>query len=218
MYIYIHILFHHTELTSVLPHRWSSFTTLGKPTIWMVTYLSLSYTPICTRVHTYTVCFTDSPSSYTYIDIHIYSVSPHRVNICITTQMAQFNHTGETKNLDGELIITTLYTHMYTHTHKYTVCFTDNPPSDIYIYIHICSVSPHRVKYLFYRTDSPSSCLHIYTYTLCFTTQSLHLFHRTDGPVLPHWGNQQSGCWLIYHHLLHPYAHAYTHIYRLFYR
>ena len=102
IYIYIHtyILFHHTELTSVLPHRWPSFTTLGKPTVWMVTYLSPSYTPICTRVRTYTVCFTDIPPSY------------------------------------------------------------------IYIYIHIYSVSPHRVKHLFYRTDSPPSCIYIYTYIL----------------------------------------------------
>ena len=148
----------------------------------MVTYLSPSYTPICTRAHTYTVCFADSPSSYThtYIYIHIYSVSPHRVkylfyrtdsqpsciyiqiysvsphrvNICITTQMAQFNHTGETKNLDGELIITTLYTHMYTHTHKYTVCFTDNPPSDTYIYIYT----------LFHHTEL----------SICFTAQIAH--------------------------------------------
>ena len=108
MYIYIHmythihtyILFHHTELTSVLPHRWPSSTTLGKPTVWMVTYLSPSYTPICTRVRTYTVCFTDIPPSY------------------------------------------------------------------IYIYIHIYSVSPHRVKHLFYRTDSPPSCIYIYTHIL----------------------------------------------------
>ena len=28
-------------------------------------------------------------------DIYTYSVSPHRVNICFTTQMAQFPHTGE---------------------------------------------------------------------------------------------------------------------------
>ena len=72
-YIYTYTLFHHTELTSVWPHRWPSFTTLGKPTIWMVTYLSPSYTRICT--HTYTVCFTDSPTSYIYIYI-----------LCFTTQ------------------------------------------------------------------------------------------------------------------------------------
>ena len=65
IYIYIHTLFHHTELTSVLPHRWPSFTTLGKPTIWMVTYLSPSY--IHAYVHTYTVCFTDITSYYIYI-------------------------------------------------------------------------------------------------------------------------------------------------------
>ena len=75
IYIYIHTLFHHTELTSVLPHRWPSFTTLGKPTIWMVTYLSPSY--IHAYVHTYTVCFTDITSYYIYI--YTYYVSPHRV-------------------------------------------------------------------------------------------------------------------------------------------
>ena len=162
-------------------------------TIWMVTYLSPSYTPICTRIHTYIpvvleiahhhihiyICIhicsvsphrvkylyyrTDSPTTCIHIYIHIYSVSPHRVNICFTSQMAQFYHSGETNNLDGDLFITTLYTHMYTHTHKYTSCFTDNPPSYthiyIYIYIHIYYVSPHRVKYLYYRTDSPPSCI-----------------------------------------------------------
>ena len=76
-YVYIYALFHHTELTSVLPHRWPSFATLEKPTIWVLTYLSPSYTPICTRIHT--VCFTDSPPSYIHIYIHIYSVSPHKV-------------------------------------------------------------------------------------------------------------------------------------------
>ena len=118
-YIYIYALFHHTELTSVLPHRWPSFTTLEKPTIWMVTYLSPSYKPICTHIHTYILfvlqishyntCIyihiysvsphrveylfysTDSPLSY--ICIHICSVSPHRVNICFFTQMAQFSRT-----------------------------------------------------------------------------------------------------------------------------
>ena len=101
IYIYIHTytLIHHTELTSVLPHRWPSFTTLGKPTIWMVTYLSPSY--IHAYVHTYTVCFTDSISYY----IYIYSVSPHRV--------------------------------------KYLFYRTDSPPY-IYIYIlYIDTVLPH---------------------------------------------------------------------------
>ena len=89
------------------------------------------------------------------------------------------------------------------HTHTYTACFTDSPPSYTYIYIYTCSVSPHRVTYLFYRTDSPPLCIHIYTYILSFTTQSWHLFYLTDGTVLPHWGSQQSGWWLIYHHLIH---------------
>ena len=210
IYIYIYTLFHHTELPSVWLPRLLSFTTLGKPTIWMVTYLSPSYTRICT--HTYTVCFTDSPTSYIYI--YIYSVSPHRVNICFTIQMAQFNHTGETNNLDGDLSITILYTHMYTHAHTHipVVLQIAHHHIHIYIYIHMCYVSPHRVKYLFYRTDSPPLCIHIYTYILCFTTQSWHLFYLTDGPVLPHWVSQQSGWWLIYHHLIHPHVHTYTNI------
>ena len=149
-YVYIYALFHHTELTSVLPHRWPSFTTLEKPTIWMVTYLSPSYTPICTRVHTYTVCFTDSPPSYIYINIYIYTL---------------FHHT------------------------KFCICFTTQ-------------IDHH----------------HVYTYIVCFTTQSWHMFYHTDDPVLPHWGSQQSGWWLIYHHPINPYAHTYTHIYCLFYR
>ena len=153
IYIYIYTLFHHTELTSVLPHRWPSFTTLGKPTIWMVTYLSPPYTPTCTHIHTnilfvlqithhhthahiyiyidiysvsphrvkYLFYRTDSPPSC--ICIHICSVSPHRVNICFTAQMAQFYHTGETNNLDGDLFITVLYTHMYTRTHIYCLFY-----------------------------------------------------------------------------------------------
>ena len=44
------------------------------------------------------------------------------------------------------------------------------------------------------------------------------MFYHTDAPVLPHWGSQQSGWWLIYHHPINPYAHTYTHIYCLFYR
>ena len=136
------------------------------------------------------------------------------------TQMAQFNHTGETNNLDGDLSITILYTHMYTHAHTHipVVLQIAHHHIHIYIYIDMCYVSPHRVKYLFYRTDSPPLCIHIYTYILCFTTQSWHLFYLTDGPVLPHWVSQQSGWWLIYHHLIHPYVHTYTPIYCLFYR
>ena len=103
IYIYTYILFHHTELTSVLPHRWPSFTTLGKPTIWMVTYLSPSYTPICTRVHTYTVCFTDSPPSYIYI--YIYTLFHHtELSICFTAQIAHH--------------------HVYIYIYTYILCFT----------------------------------------------------------------------------------------------
>ena len=96
---------------------------------------------------------------------------------------------------------------MHTHTNIYTACFTDIPLSYIYIY----TVSPHKVEHLLYRTDSPLSYIYIYTYILRFTTQSRHIFFHTDGLVLPHSGNQQSGWWLIHHHLTHPYVHTHTH-------
>ena len=135
---------------------------------------------------------------------------------------------------------------MHTHTHIYTACFTDIPLSYIYIYIyilfhhtelsicftaqiahyhiyiHIYSVSPHRVNICFFPHKWPSFTaqiahyhIYIYTYThtyiLRFTTQSRHIFFHTDGLVLPHSGNQQSGWWLIHHHLTHPYVHTHTH-------
>ena len=56
IHMHTYTVFHHTGLTSVLQHRWPSFTTLGKPTFWMVTYLSPSYTPICTHKHTHIYC------------------------------------------------------------------------------------------------------------------------------------------------------------------
>ena len=197
-----------------------------------------------THAHIYIGCFTDSPPSYTYIYkhiyalfhhtewsicftaqiahhhvyiyIHIYSVSPHRVNISFTSQMAQFYHTGEANNLDGDLFITTLYTHMYTHTHKYTICFTDNPPSytHTHIYIYIYYVSPHRVKYLFYRTDSPPSCICIHICSvsphrvnICFTAQMAQFCHTGETNNL---GGDLSITIL--------YTHMYTHTYCLFYR
>ena len=91
--------------------------------------------------------------------------------------MAQFNHTGETNNLDGDLSITILYTHIYTHAHthipvvlqiahhhihtyiytyamfhqtEWSICFTGQIAHHYaYIYIHIYSVSPHRVDICF---------------------------------------------------------------------
>ena len=201
-YIYIYTLFHHRELTSVFLHRWPSFTTLGKPTIWVVTYLSSPYTPTCT--HKYTVCFTDNPPSYThiyiYIYIYIYTMFHHtELSICFTAQIAHhhayvyiyalFHHTELTSVLPHRWpSFTTLekptiwmvtylspsYTPICTHIH--TVCFTDSPPSYIHIYIHMYSVSPHKVTYLFYRTDIPPSCIYIYS-----------LFHHTELTcVLPH--------------------------------
>ena len=147
IYTYIYTPFHNTESTYVFPHRWPSFTTLGKPTIWMVTDLSPSY--IHAYVHTYTVCFTDITSYY----IYIYSVSPHwvkylfyrtdippsyiyisyidtvlqqRVNIVLPHRWPSFTTLGKTNNQYGALS---------TNTYN---CF-----------------SPYRVKYLSDRTDSP---------------------------------------------------------------
>ena len=78
-HMHTYTLSHHTGLTSVLQHRWPSFTTLGKPTFWMVTYLSPSYTPICTHIHThiYCLCYRQPPIIQIYR--HIYPASPHRV-------------------------------------------------------------------------------------------------------------------------------------------
>ena len=155
---------------------------------------------------------TDSPLSY----IYILSVSPHRVNICFTTQMAQFYHIGETDNLDGDLSITISYTHLYTPTHKYTVCFTDSLPSYISIYILIYSVSPHRVKYLFYRTDRLPSCIYIHIYSvsphivnICFTTQMAQFYHTGET-------NNLDGDLSIT--ILYTHMYRRTHIYCLFYR
>ena len=105
---------------------------------------------------------TDSSPSCMYIHIHTYSVSPHRVNICFTTQMAQFYHTRETHNLDGDLSIT-IYIHAYVHT--YTVCFTDNTSYYIYIYtlfrhteLSICftvQIAHHHIYILYIDTVLP---------------------------------------------------------------
>ena len=121
IYIDIYTLFHHTELTSVSPHTWPSVTTLGKPTIWMVTYLSPSHTPICTHIYTnillvlqivhhhtsiftylYTlfhhtelsICFT-AQIDHHHVYIYIYSVSPHRVNICLPHRWHSFTTLGK---------------------------------------------------------------------------------------------------------------------------
>ena len=199
-------MFHHTELTSVLPHRWPSFTTLGKPTIWMVTYLSPSYTRIWT--HTYTVCFTESPTSYIYI--YIYSVSPHRDNICFTTQIAQIYHTGETNNLDGDLSITILYTHIYTHAHIYTGCFTDSPPSYTYIYKHIYALFHHTEWSICFTAQIAHH--HVYIYIYIYT-----LFHHTElTSVLPHrWPSfttlGKPTIWMVTY-LSPPYTPTCTHI------
>ena len=107
IYIHIHI---HLHVYTVSPH---------KVDICFTTQLVKSYdtgedqqSRRCLIDHHYTYTYTQT---YAYI----YSVSPHRVNICFATQMAQFYHTRETNNLDGDLSITILYTHMYTHTHTY---------------------------------------------------------------------------------------------------
>ena len=242
IHMHTYTLFHHTGLTSVLQHRWPSFTTLGKPTFWMVTYLSITilYTHMYTHTHTYILFVLQIDPHHTYIYRHIYSasphrvkylfyrtdsplsyiyilsVSPHRVNICFTTQMAQFYHIGETDNLDGDLSITISYTHLYTPTHKYTVCFTDSLPSYISIYILIYSVSPHRVKYLFYRTDRLPSCIYIHIYSvsphivnICFTTQMAQFYHTGET-------NNLDGDLSIT--ILYTHMYRRTHIYCLFYR
>ena len=183
-YVYIYALFHHTELTSVLPHRWPSFATLEKPTIWVVTYLSPSYTPICTHIHTYilfvlqishyhtyvyiytlfhhtelSTCFTAQISHYhTYIYIHIYSVSPHRVNICFSTQRPSFT---------AQLA----HYHIYTYT---------------YIHIHIYSVSQHRVD-------------------ICFSTQMAQFYHTRET-------NNLDGDLSITISHTHMYTHIHTNV------
>ena len=197
--IYIYSLFHHTELTYVLPHICPSFTTLGKPTIWMMTYLSPSYKPICTHI----ILFVLQISHYhTYIYIYIYTLFHHtELSICFTAQIAHYH--------------TYIYIYAPFH-HTESTCFftkmaqfyrTDSPLSYIYIYIYTpfhhtesTYVFPHRwpsfttlgkptiwmVTYL-----SPSYkpiCTHIHTYIL-FVLQISHyhtyiyidtLFHHTE--------------------------------------
>ena len=212
IYIYIYTLFHHTELTSVLPHRWPSFTTLGKPTIWMVTYLSPSY--IHAYVHTHILLVLQIAQHHTYI--YMYSVSPHRVNICFTTQIAQFYHTGETNNLDGDLSITILYTHMYTHAHIYTGCFTDSPPSYTYIYIHIYALFHHTEWSICFTVQIAHHHVYIYIHiysvsphrvNICFTSQMAQFYHTGET-------NNLDGDLSI----TVLYTHMYTHTYCLFYR
>ena len=82
---------------------------------------------------------------------------------------------------------------MYTHTHIYTVCFTDIPLSYIHIYIYIYTVSPHRVEYLLYRTDSPLSYIYIHIYSVSPHSQHMFFFffffaqmaqfYRIDSPL-----------------------------------
>ena len=68
--------------------------------------------------------------------------------------------------------------HPYVHAYTHILFVLQIAHHHTYIYIHIYSVSPHRVKYLFYRTDSPPSCIYIYIYTL---------FHHTElTSVLPY--------------------------------
>ena len=118
-----------------------------------------------------------------------------------------------------------IYIYILFHHTELSICFTAQI-AHYHIYIHIYSVSPHRVNICFFPHKWPSFTaqiahyhiyihIYIYTYThtyiLRFTTQSRHIFFHTDGLVLPHSGNQQSGWWLIHHHLTHPYVHTHTH-------
>ena len=77
---------------------------------------------------------------------------------------------------------------MYTHTHIYTVCFTDIPLSYICIYIYIYTLFHHTELSICFTPQIAHYHTHIYIYTyiLRFTTQSQHMFFHTDGPVLPH--------------------------------
>ena len=220
-YIYIYTLFHHTELTSVLPHRWPSFTTLGKPTIWMVTYLSPPYTPICTHIHTNILFVLQITHHHThahiYIYIEIYTLFHHtELSICFTAQIAHhhayvyiyalFHHTELTSVLPHRWpSFTTLekptiwmvtylspsYTPICTRVHTYTVCFTDSPPSYIYIYIYT----------LFHHTEL----------SICFTAQIAHHNVYIYIHIYSCW-------WINYHHLIHPHVHTHTQISCLFYR
>ena len=188
IYIYIYTPFHHTESTYVFPHKWPSFTAQ------IVHY------------HIYI---------YTYIHLHIYSVSQHRVDICFSTQMAQFYHTRETNNLDGDLSITISHTHMYTHIHTNVLFVLQIAHHHTYIYVCI---------YLFHHTElsicltAPIAhhhvCIYIYIHTL---------FHHTElTSVLPHrWPSfttlGKPTIWMVTY--LSPlYTRICTHIYCLFYR
>ena len=137
-----------------------------------------------THTHIYTACFTDIPLSY----IYIYTVSPHRVEHLLyrTDSPLSYIYTYI-------LRFTTQSQHMFFPTQMAQFYRTDSPLSYIYTYIYI---------YIYTYT---------HTYILRFTTQSRHIFFHTDGLVLPHSGNQQSGWWLIHHHLTHPYVHTHTH-------
>ena len=192
-YIYIYTLFHHTELTSVLPHRWPSFTTLGKPTIWMVTYLSPPYTPTCTHIHTNILSVLQITHHHTHAHIYIYrdiySVSPHRVKYLFTAQIAHhhayvyiyalFHHTELTSVLPHRWpSFTTLekptiwmvtylspsYTPICTRVHTYTVCFTDSPPS--YIYLYIYTLFLHTELSICFTAQIAHHHVYIYTYIL----------------------------------------------------
>ena len=161
---------------------------------------------------------TDSPLSYIYIHIYTYIYTPFhntRVDICFSTQMAQFYHTRETNNLDGDLSITISHTPMYTHIHTNVLFVLQIAHHHTYIYVCI-NLFHHTVKHLSYRTDSPPSCMyiHIHTYSvsphrvnICFTTQMAQFYHTRETHNL-----DGDLCITIL------YTRICTHIYCLFYR
>ena len=126
---HIHIckptLFHHTELISVLLHRWPSFTTLGKTNNEggaLSTTIIYIYTHIYvhTRTHIYILVFICTSTLFHHTEL--VSVLPHR--------WPSFTTLGKTNSEGGVLsnTIIYIYTHTYTYTHARTYTY-------IYIYL-----------------------------------------------------------------------------------
>ena len=72
--------------------------------------------------------------------------------------MAQFYHTRETNNLDGDLSITISHIHMYTHIHTNVLFVLQIAHHHTYIYVCI---------YLFHHTEL----------SICLTTRALKQAH-----------------------------------------
>ena len=164
----------------------------------VVPYPPPSYTYINTYTYTHAriyICI--------YIHICIYSVSPHRVNICFTTQMSQFYHTGEDQQrrwclIHHHHIHIYTYTYVHTCTHIYICIYT-------YIYIYIYSVSPHRCL-------SFTTLGKIYTPTLFRHTELISaLPHRWLSFITLWKTNNEGGALSIT--IIYIYTHTHTHMY-----